>query len=157
MVILGEGDERASLEAKIDALGLGGKVMMPGYLIEASRYLAFFRVFVVSSSTEGLPIAILEAMRAGIPIVSTRVGGIPDALGNGSAGILVQSARAEDLKEGILKIINDESLGGRLAANAKKRLNEKFTSEKMALKYTQVYRTVTSGGGCWQQMSKTGG
>jgi glycosyltransferase involved in cell wall biosynthesis len=88
-VVLGEGRLRAPLEAEARALGLGGRVRWLGLVPGAGRLAAAFDLFVLSSRTEGTPIALFEAMAAGTPIVATRVGGVPDVLRDGQDALLV--------------------------------------------------------------------
>ncbi len=91
LVIFGEGGERERLQEQIGRLGLKGRVLLAGYRPTARNYLPLLRVFALSSFTEGLPITVLEAMYAGVPIVATRVGAVPEILENGAAGLLVEA------------------------------------------------------------------
>jgi glycosyltransferase involved in cell wall biosynthesis len=79
-VILGDGILRRQLENQIARLGLGDRVFVPGWVPQASRLLKGADVFVLPSVKEGLPFAVLEAMQAQVPIVATRVGGVPEVL-----------------------------------------------------------------------------
>jgi glycosyltransferase involved in cell wall biosynthesis len=139
LVIFGEGDERGALEAQIKRLGLEERVLMPGYVSSAGRFLPLFRVFVLSSLTEGLPIVILEAMRAGVPIVATRVGGVPNTLQHGRAGLLVDPSDSSDLAMGILKLVNDLPLRALLLEQGKILVRDEFSSNKMAEEYRKLY------------------
>lgn len=139
LVILGEGGERGILEEQVKKLGLEQHVLMPGYVAGASRYLPFFDVFVLSSLTEGLPIVILEAMQAGVPIVATRVGGIPEVLENGEAGILADPSDPSALARGILRLFDDPPLRASFTEHGKKMVKEKYSSKKMAEEYGKHY------------------
>ena len=139
LVILGEGNVRGILEAQIKNLGLEQRVLMPGYVIDAKHYLTLFHVFALSSLTEGLPIVILDAMRSGTPIVATRVGGIPEVLENGSAGILVDSSSSKKLAEGILLLISDPISAKRMTALAMELVRTKYSATLMAQKYNEIY------------------
>jgi len=139
LVILGEGDERGTLEAQIKRLGLEGRVMMPGYLPDARYYLPLFRVFALSSLTEGLPIVILEAMQSGVPILATKVGGIPEVLNNGEAGILREPGSCKTLTEGIMECIDSPETAGQRVEVARQRLTEHYSSQVMAEKYQEIY------------------
>lgn len=139
LVILGEGRERRSLEAKVSTLGLKGKVMMPGYVEDAKRYLSLFRGFILSSLTEGLPMVILEAMQAGVPIVATRVGGVPEVLQSGRAGVLVPIARMQDLAAGILQIIQGGSVVREMTSVARECLKDNYSANIMAMNYCRIY------------------
>lgn len=139
LVILGEGESRGGLEAKIRELGLTERVLLPGYVPDANRYLPLFRVFVLSSLTEGLPMVILEAMQAGVPIVATRVGGVPEVLGEGAAGKLVPVSDVNRLADGINQLIIDRYLSAVMTSAAKHSLKDKYSASIMALKYCEIY------------------
>lgn len=144
LVIIGEGPQRRELEREVRRLGIGPRVFMPGYRSEAGKYMKFFSVFVISSFSEGLPMSLLEAMRAGTPIVSTRVGGIPDALGSGRAGILVDSPESADLAACISRLKHDPALGARLTVNAESIVDRCYSSRAMALKYDGIYSSLVN-------------
>jgi glycosyltransferase involved in cell wall biosynthesis len=146
LIILGEGGERTILETKIKSLGIGDRVLMPGYTADARRYLPYFKALVLSSLTEGLPIVILEAMQAGVPIVATRVGGVPNVLKNGETGILVNASDPAMLAKGIIKLNTERDLSSLLAENAKRIVREKFSSRRMAEEYLMVYSGLLSTG-----------
>jgi glycosyltransferase involved in cell wall biosynthesis len=145
LIILGEGGERGSLEAQVRALGLEDRVLMPGYVENAKRYLSLFRGFVLSSFTEGLPMVILEAMQAGVPIVATRVGGVPAVLENGTAGLLIEPYSTEDLSENMRSLVEDECLASRLAECGKNLVSTKYPASKMAVKYLEIYGLLQHG------------
>jgi len=140
LVIIGEGGERGSLERLASELGIADRVLLPGYRDGAKRYLPLFNVFVLSSLTEGLPITLLEAMRAGTPVAATRVGGIPDVLGE--AGILVQPESPVALAEAIGRIQGNEALASRLSAAARRAFEDRYSSATMAAGYLNVYQSL---------------
>src|SRR3990172_6317940 len=80
-VVVGDGPQKEMLQELVFNNNLSDRILLTGYRNNAFNYLPFFNVFVLPSLTEGLPITILEAMQAGVPIVATKVGGIPDLLG----------------------------------------------------------------------------
>ncbi|HMV34112.1 MAG TPA: glycosyltransferase, partial [Gemmatimonadales bacterium] len=82
-VVVGDGAEREVLRQQAAALGVAGRVRWAGLVPEAGRYFPAFDCYVLSSRTEGTPIALFEAMAASVPIVTTRVGGVPDVVGAG--------------------------------------------------------------------------
>jgi len=95
LVIIGDGGLREDLDRLIDELGIKGKVIMAGHIESAYQLMPAFDVFMLSSLEEGLPLTILEAMAAKLPVISTRVGGVPDVLGN--LGQLVATRDADAL------------------------------------------------------------
>ncbi len=87
-VIIGQGGARAALEARVGALGLAGRVRWLGLVPDAGRAMAAFDAYVLSSRTEGTPVALLEAMAAAVPIVATAVGGVPDVVSDREAWLV---------------------------------------------------------------------
>ena len=142
LVLLGDGGLRSTLERTVNELGLKGRVLMPGYVANARNYLPFFRVFVMPSLTEGLPIVLLEAMQAGVPIVASRVGGIPNVLEEGRAGLLVESGSAERLKQGIDEVLQNPTLAEQRVQAAGERLLAEYSSRMMAERYLSIYQSV---------------
>jgi glycosyltransferase involved in cell wall biosynthesis len=99
--IVGDGPERAALEAQARAAGVQDRVEFLGFRTDVSAILASADVFVLSSLSEGLPMAALEAMQVSLPIVATRVGGMPQVVNEGANGFLVDSGNAEQLADRI--------------------------------------------------------
>lgn len=106
LVILGEGAERGALEARIEALGLSGRVTMPGFVRDTGRYYRAASVFVLSSDWEGLPTVLIEAMSHGCPVVSTRCpSGPEEILDSGTYGRLVEPGDADALTRAIVQAL----------------------------------------------------
>jgi glycosyltransferase involved in cell wall biosynthesis len=144
LIIIGEGYERDYLEGLVARFKLTDRVILPGYREDAKKYLPYFNVFVISSLTEGLPVTLLKAMQAGVPIVSTRVGDVPEVLDNGKAGILVDTPSSQDLADAIKKLISFPELGERMAEKAKTIVKQNYSSQNMATQYLNIYRAVPS-------------
>jgi glycosyltransferase involved in cell wall biosynthesis len=102
--------------------------------------MARFSVYAISSLTEGLPITLLEAMRARVPVVATRVGGIPTVLDKGKAGTLVDPGSAAALADGLMAILNNRQLADRLTRHAYVRFSGCYSSQAMANSYVALYR-----------------
>jgi glycosyltransferase involved in cell wall biosynthesis len=142
LLILGEGSERVALKAKTTRLGLEDRVLMPGYVANARDYLHLFGVFAMPSLTEGLPIVLLEAMQAGVPIVASRVGGMPDVLAHGRAGLLIEPGSIESVKQGISEVLRAPAAAELRMREAGQRVREEFSSRTMTNKYLEIYRRV---------------
>jgi glycosyltransferase involved in cell wall biosynthesis len=145
LAILGEGGRRAELEARAMALGMTDRFLLPGYVDGAGSYLQHFNLFALPSLTEGLPMVLLEAMRAGVPVVATRVGGIPDAFDLGKAGLLVTPGEVPSLKAGIAEILDLPAAARRRADEAAHRVRTIYSSEAMAARYLKIYQEVLQG------------
>ncbi|MFZ5568857.1 MAG: glycosyltransferase [Thermodesulfobacteriota bacterium] len=139
LIIIGEGYARRQLENTIRISGLSERVFLTGYRPDARRYMPFFDAYAISSLTEGLPITLLEAMQARIPVVATRVGGIPHVLEGGRNGILVEPGNPSALSEGILRLAHDPDLGKALVRNAYRRVAGSYSSRRMAENYRNIY------------------
>lgn len=142
LVIIGEGPLRGFLQDNILKYGLSDKVLLAGYRNSAYNYLPLFNVFVLPSLTEGLPITILEAMQAGVPIVASGVGGIPDVLGKGKYGITVEPANPKALAEAILYVYLNPDLTKEMGKKARQAVLKKYSSRRMAEGYLKVYESV---------------
>jgi len=144
LVIVGEGNERDYLEGLVAQRELSDRVMLPGYRKGAKEYLPYFSVFAISSLTEGLPITLLEAMYARIPIVATEVGGIPELLEYGRAGLLIKPRNADAVAEALSLLRHDERLANELTNVAYHRVTTHYTSKTMALEYLDIYNGATN-------------
>lgn len=144
LVLLGDGPLRAALEAQVQHLGLAGRVIFAGFRNDASALLPAFDAVVFSSHFEGLPIALLEAMAAARPIVSTAVGGIPAALEDQEEALLVPPRDPVALAAALARLLGDGGLRGglasRLGAAARRRYEREFHADSMARRYEEVYR-----------------
>lgn len=145
---LGEGSERMALEAQqremvaCDSLS-AGQVRFHGTVPEAGRLLRAFDVLVLSSRTEGTPMVLFEAMDAEVPVVTTRVGGVPDVVSNEEA-ILVPSEDPQALARAIRRVLDNPIEAGQRAGRAQCRLRQEFTPERWLEAYEDLYRTVVT-------------
>ncbi len=141
-IIIGEGPQRDSLQTKINQYGLAERILLAGYKDQAYKYLPLFNAFVLPSLTEGLPITILEAMQAEVPVIATDVGGVPDVLGHGKFGIIVRSADAPALAEAITEVSSETPQMNAMCADARATALDRYSSKRMAENYLKVYETV---------------
>lgn len=141
-VVVGEGPDRARLEQLAADLGVADRLELPGWSDDATRYLSNFDVFVFPSWDEGLPLAILEAMLAGVPIVTSDVGSIREAIVNGDSGLLVPAGDPAALAGAIRCLLDDAALRRRIVANARRAALKSFTATAMAMRYTELYDEV---------------
>lgn len=140
-VIVGDGPERASLEALAAELGLQDQVRFYGAHPEAGRLFRAFDAFVLSSRSEGTPITLLEALSAGVPVVATAVGGIPDVVSPAEA-LLVPPENPEALGAAIRQAIEDPDAARTRARAASRRLEERFSPEQWLTSHEELYRGV---------------
>jgi poly-gamma-glutamate synthesis protein (capsule biosynthesis protein) len=141
LVIMGDGRDAAMLRSRASALGVGDRVEWRGEVADAARFFRAFDVFLLSSRTEGTPIALLEAMAANVPIVATRVGGVPDMLDESSAN-LVDSGEVAELASALADVFADPDRARIRALRARSRLEEGFAVEPWLSRYESIYRSV---------------
>lgn len=137
-VIVGEGSMRRELMERGRTLGLGDTVQWTGALDGAGRFMKAFDVFVLSSRTEGTPVVLLEAMASGVPIVATRVGGVPGVISNREA-ILVQPEDPAALAGAIHDVLRHSEAAAWRVARSLERLESHFNATRWLDRYTQVY------------------
>jgi glycosyltransferase involved in cell wall biosynthesis len=104
-VIVGDGERRVGLESFAEQQGLTNAVRFVGWRRDLVNIYASLDVLALTSNNEGTPVSLIEAMAAGVPVVSTRVGGVPDLLGNGERGTLVDAGDEEALANGIIDVL----------------------------------------------------
>lgn len=142
LLIIGEGRCRASIEAQVKALNMQERVCLPGFIEGAADYLPLFSLLCIPSLTEGLPITLLEAMRAGTPVIASQVGGIPHVVSHNRSALLTPPDDVIALKEAILRMYREPVLREELIRNAGQRFSEKYTSRQMAMRYLNLYRRI---------------
>ncbi|MCF2530186.1 glycosyltransferase [Yinghuangia soli] len=113
--VVGDGSLRPDLEALADGLGLGGRLAFAGERADGEAAVAELDVLCLPSVTEGAPLVVLEAMAAGVPVVATRVGGVPAQLDGGQAGVLVEPGDADALSDALVRLIDEPRERDRLA------------------------------------------
>ncbi|MEI8249092.1 MAG: glycosyltransferase [Candidatus Taylorbacteria bacterium] len=138
-VIIGEGQERAHLEQVISELKLQHRVFLMGHIAHASEYLSAFNIFMLSSLSEGLAYVVLEAGIAGLPVVATAVGGIPEIIDDMESGILVQPKKARELGHALSFILEHPVEAKQYGATLKQKVATQFTYERMMKTLEEVY------------------
>jgi L-malate glycosyltransferase len=113
---VGAGPLEAELTARARTTGLGDRVLFTGAVPEAARYFAAFDALVLTSRSEGMPIVLLEAIAAGLPVIATRVGGVPEAL-SGRGGLIVPSESPAELADALDVVMRDPAAGRISAAS----------------------------------------
>ncbi|MBK5188498.1 MAG: glycosyltransferase [Gemmatimonadaceae bacterium] len=143
--ILGDGPERATEGARAQAIA-PGRFLWLGAVPDAARYFAAFDLFVMSSRAEGLPMVLLEAMAAGVPIVTTSVGGIPDLL-SPAEGVLVPSDDPGALAKAIRGTLDDRDAASARARAAQLRQRAEFDVGPWSARYESIYRHLIAARG----------
>ncbi|TLZ20793.1 MAG: glycosyltransferase [Gammaproteobacteria bacterium] len=142
LLIVGEGPERRVLARRIAVLRLAGSVRLAGYVDGADRLLARAAGFVISSRTEGLPLALLEAMQWRVPILASAVGAIPELLDEGRRGRLVAADDLAALTCGLQSLMSGDCSAGEAIASASQAVSARYTSARMAEEYLAAYAAI---------------
>jgi glycosyltransferase involved in cell wall biosynthesis len=138
-LIVGEGPDRRQLEHEIRRLGLAARVRLAGERGDVPELLAGADVFVLSSASEGLPMSALEAMAAGLPVVASRVGGVPELVIDGQTGLLVRPRDPDELAAALERLVGDSALRRRLGAAGRKRAKEHFDLDSFRRAHVDLY------------------
>lgn len=137
--ILGEGEEREYLQKIIDQNMLQNKVFLVGFMPNASKYLSAFDIFILPSIKEGLPYVLLEAGAAGIPIVASRVGGIPDIIENNHSGILTTPKDIGEIFRAVDYLMNNPDTAKTFGQNLKQKVEREFSASEMVENSIIIY------------------
>lgn len=142
LFVVGDGPERPRLEAQAAALGVGGRVRFVGQQRDVRPFYAAADVLALPSHSEGSPYVLLEAMAARLPIVATRVGGVPEMVEDGRTALLVPARDTSALGEGIGRLLADASLARGLAERAAELAATRFAPGTYVRALDALYREV---------------
>jgi glycosyltransferase involved in cell wall biosynthesis len=137
--LIGDGPDRSATEALAEQLGIAGQVRFLGQRLDVGQHLARAHVFVLSSRWEGFPRSTLEAMRAGLPVVVSRVGGAAEAVDDGRSGFVVDPGDREQLAERLRDLVHKPTLRASMGAASRARYETEFTFDRMFVKTFAVY------------------
>jgi glycosyltransferase involved in cell wall biosynthesis len=143
-VVVGDGPDREELEALIDHLRLRPFLSMLGRRNDMPAQYASFDLLVSSSRKEGLPIAILEGMAAGLPLIATNVGDVPSVVRNGETGILLLPGDPAALASAIVDLLRDREKRRCLGSAARQLVEREYSAERMANEYLDTYKAAVS-------------
>jgi glycosyltransferase involved in cell wall biosynthesis len=137
-MLVGSGDDEVMLKSA--AAGLSN-VTFTGFVENVGDYLAAFDLFVLPSNREGIGSVLFDAMDRALPVVASRVGGVPDIVHDGENGILIDAGRPDQLRDGILALRADPDRRRALGENGRE-VAKNYTADVMARKYLAIYSTV---------------
>ncbi|MDI6854151.1 MAG: glycosyltransferase family 4 protein [Deltaproteobacteria bacterium] len=144
VAIIGDGEERPNLEKQCRQLNLEELVHFTGWRHDLPQIYADLDAALITSDNEGTPVSLIEAMASGCPVVSTRVGGVPDLLEEGRLGLLVPPRDAETLARAILYLLQNKKETLARAASARSRVIQKCTTERLVSDIESLYRQLLS-------------
>jgi glycosyltransferase involved in cell wall biosynthesis len=139
LVLVGGGTEEGLLRGRAEELGVAERVVFAGPRTDVARLLPAFDVFALPSSSEGLPVALLEAMAAGLAAVVTAVGAMPQVVENGRSGLVVPPRDAQALARALESLRRSADARGSLGRAAVDRVRETYGARRMARQYEAIY------------------
>jgi L-malate glycosyltransferase len=142
VVIAGEGELRAPLEAQARVLGLSRNVVFAGFRTDLDRVMPAFTLFCLSSHMEGLGTSLLDAMAFGRPVVATAAGGIPEAVEDGKTGLLVPPRDPRALADALHALLTDEARARAMGAAGRQRFLDRFSAAHMVEETLKTYDEV---------------
>lgn len=142
-MIVGDGPERALLNDAAAQLGVGDRVVPTGALAQPEQILGRFDVFALTSDTEQMPNAVLEAMAAGLPVLGTDVGDVKRMLAPENADFVLPREDEAALSAALLRLIRDDRLRARLGRANRDHVRSNYSLEAMVARYDALFRGVT--------------
>ena len=144
-VLVGDGPSRESVEDMVRREGLSRRVQFLGQRDDIPELLSTSDIFVLCSKKEGLPISVIEAMLSGLPVVATRVGGLPELVEDGDTGFLVPSGDPEAVARAIRSLAEDHALRSDMGRRAREKALREFSMSRMGDETVSVYQEVLGG------------
>jgi len=143
-ILVGDGAQKEYLEKLVAENGLKDHIIFAGFRKNVPELLSSFDLFVLPSLSEGLPTVILEAMWAGVPVIATDIGGIPEIVTDGETGFLVKPKDPDALIEKMILYLRDRALRRQISYRAKEFVVKNFSVEQKVLRLNQIYTKLAS-------------
>ncbi|MFQ6027324.1 MAG: glycosyltransferase [Dehalococcoidia bacterium] len=139
-LLVGQGETEEAVRAEVSRLGLEKSFVFAGFRNDIPRLPRASDLFLLASDYEGLPVSLLEAMGAGLPSVSTRVGGVPEVVEEGVEGLMVSPEDPEQMAEAVLRLLGDADTRLRMGQAGLDRVNRQFSVQRMVDQTEGLYR-----------------
>lgn len=138
--LIGKGPLASTIKEEVKAKNLGENIIFTGYLSSrgVKDYLSQSNIFILPSFKEGMPLAVLEAMNASLPVIVTRVGALPDFIVDGENGFLVKPNNVQELVKKIVKLIENKELQNNIGQKALKSIEDNFSIDEMWRNYNKI-------------------
>ena len=144
LVLAGDGPDRDAAEREVERLGLKDRVRFIGKVEDVAQVMRWAHLFLLPSVTESFGLAALEALASGVPVIGTRVGGLPEVVEHGVSGFLAEPGKVDEMAEGALQLLRDENRYAAAAAAARERA-ALFATDTVVPMYERVYEQVVGG------------
>ena len=142
LLLVGDGATREALEARVARLDLGGRVVFGGWRGDPWACLGAADVFLLPSRSEGLPLALLEAMAAGVPAIATRVGAVGEVLEDGACGLVIDPDDPAGLTTALRAVLDDPAAAKGRAERARARVRDTYSVAAQALRLEALYASL---------------
>lgn len=144
LTVMGEGEERARLEELIASLNVSDRVFLPGFIADAPTYLHAFDIFLMPSRTEALGYSAIEAGYAGLPVIATRVGGLPEVIEHEKTGLLVPKENPDALASAVRTLLSNPEQAKQYGTALKAFVEQEFSKERMVRETFDLYKTLSA-------------
>lgn len=147
LAVIGDGPDRAALEAQANELGLANKVVFMGYRSQSdvATFLGETDILVLPSFAEGVPVVLMEAMAAQVPVVTTRIAGIPELVEHETSGLLAPPGNMKELQQAIEKLLNNPNTARDMGAAGRAMVKANFSNMEEAARLAQLFRAYRDG------------
>jgi sugar transferase (PEP-CTERM/EpsH1 system associated) len=145
LLLVGEGPEERAIRDQVEQLGLVGSVQFLGLRKDVPRLLQAADLFLLSSVSEGIPLTVIEAMCAGLPVVCTRVGGTAEVVIDGETGLLAPAGDDTAIASAILRLLTEPALRERMGDAGRQRARQMFSETTMVERYADLYEEMVHG------------
>lgn len=144
LLLIGDGPERASLEQLAKLLGISARVRFLGFVENTRPFYKQMDLFALPSHHEGIPMALLEALGSGLPVVASSVGGIPHVIGTGGVGVLIDSRSPSVWAKALTELLKDRGKMQAIGECARNHIQANFSVEGMASRYLAIYESTNA-------------
>jgi len=142
LLIVGEGEEKQALQDLVSQRGLGASVVFAGFQADVENWVTVFDVLVLPSLTEGTPLALLESMALGVPVIASAVGGVPKVVTDGMNGLLVEPENVHEISVKIRLLMRDPGLTHKIISNGIRTITEHYNVENWCKRIEHLYAEV---------------
>jgi glycosyltransferase involved in cell wall biosynthesis len=142
LCMVGDGPDRLQLEQRAHELGVARNTVFLGYQADVAPLYAAFDALVLPSGNEGTPVTVIEALAAELPVVATRVGGVPDVVRDGEDGYLVEAGATDDLADRLAQLARDPALRARMGKQGRERVLPRYAVERLVDDVDRLYRSL---------------
>jgi glycosyltransferase involved in cell wall biosynthesis len=142
LCMVGDGPDRLQLEQRAHELGVARNTVFLGYQEDVAPFYAAFDALVLPSGNEGTPVSVIEALAAELPVVATRVGGVPDVVRDGEDGFLVDAGATDDLADRLAQLARDPALRARMGKQGRERVLPRYAVDRLVDDVDHLYRSL---------------